>query len=118
MATQLKKCYCALCGEELTAPQQFNGKMYGYSCILKVNPTAKKQKDTNWQPCNFVGYKETPEGKKMPVVTYNGKKYIDSSYKWNNELLKRSIIKAGDIWLINLKYYLTEVQQLRLINNK
>ena len=113
MATQLKKCFCALCGEELTAPQQFKGKMYGYSCILKVNPTATKQKNTNWEQCDFLSYKEI-EGRQIPIVNYNGKKYIDTSYKWNNELIKRNIIKSGEIWLINLNHYLTEIQLLRL----
>ena len=34
--------HCELCGEELTAPQFFEGKPYGWSCIKKVNPAAKK----------------------------------------------------------------------------
>lgn len=38
------KCRCALCGEIVTAPVFFQGKIYGWSCIKKVNPTAKKVK--------------------------------------------------------------------------
>ena len=40
----MKPCYCTLCGEQLTAPQFFEGNAYGWSCIKKVNPSAKKQK--------------------------------------------------------------------------
>ncbi len=38
-------CFCTMCGEELTKPHFFNGKPYGWSCITKVNPNAKKSKD-------------------------------------------------------------------------
>jgi hypothetical protein len=34
-----------MCGEELTKPIFFQGKPYGWSCITKVNPNAKKSKD-------------------------------------------------------------------------
>lgn len=44
METNKHKTSCALCGEKLTAPIFFNGKIYGWSCIKKVNPTAKKSK--------------------------------------------------------------------------
>jgi hypothetical protein len=38
------KFTCELCGEELTCPQVYQGKIYGWSCIKKVNPDAKKSK--------------------------------------------------------------------------
>lgn len=49
MATENKtsgsiKTSCELCGEKLTAPIFFDGKIYGLSCIKKVNPSAKKVK--------------------------------------------------------------------------
>ena len=37
-------CKCSLCGEELTAPQVYNGFMYGYTCVKKINPNYKKPK--------------------------------------------------------------------------
>lgn len=35
---------CTCCGAEITAPQFFNGKPYGWTCIKKVNPAAKQVK--------------------------------------------------------------------------
>ena len=37
-------CTCVLCGESLTAPIVFKGKTYGWTCITKINPSAKKPK--------------------------------------------------------------------------
>lgn len=37
--------HCNRCGSELTAPQFFEGKVYGYECINHVNPGFKKQKN-------------------------------------------------------------------------
>lgn len=36
---------CACCGSDVTSPYFFNGAVYGYTCIKKVNPSAKKVKD-------------------------------------------------------------------------
>lgn len=38
---------CACCGTDITAPQFYNNKAYGYTCILKVNPDAKRSKKDN-----------------------------------------------------------------------
>jgi len=38
-------CKCSLCGEELTAPQVYNGLMYGYTCVKRINPNYKKPKN-------------------------------------------------------------------------
>jgi len=38
-------CKCSLCGEELTSPQVYNGLMYGYTCVKKINPNYKKPKN-------------------------------------------------------------------------
>ena len=35
---------CACCGSDITAPQFYNGQMYGYTCITKVAPKQKKNK--------------------------------------------------------------------------
>ena len=36
---------CACCGSDVTAPYFHKGFVYGYTCIKKVNPAAKKVKD-------------------------------------------------------------------------
>lgn len=40
----MKILTCTCCGAEITAPQFFNGKPYGWTCIKKVNPAAKQVK--------------------------------------------------------------------------
>ena len=35
---------CSCCGTDVTSPYFFNGGVYGYTCIKKVNPNAKKNK--------------------------------------------------------------------------
>lgn len=40
----MKTLTCACCGSEVTCPQFFDGKVYGYTCIKKVNPAAKQSK--------------------------------------------------------------------------
>ena len=35
---------CSCCGTEVTSPYFFSGGVYGYTCIKKVNPNAKKNK--------------------------------------------------------------------------
>lgn len=35
---------CTCCGSEVTFPQFYNGKPYGYTCIKKVAPTQKRVK--------------------------------------------------------------------------
>ena len=39
---------CACCGSDITAPQFYNGQMYGYTCITKVAPKQKKNKATKF----------------------------------------------------------------------
>lgn len=41
---KMKTLYCACCGSEVTCPQFFDGKIYGYSCITKVDPSRIKSK--------------------------------------------------------------------------
>lgn len=43
MAT-FKIVQCTCCGSDVTMPQFFNGKPYGYTCILKVAPSQKRVK--------------------------------------------------------------------------
>ena len=40
---------CTCCGSTVTCPYFFNGGVYGYTCIKKVNPSAKKIKDKGLQ---------------------------------------------------------------------
>lgn len=35
---------CSCCGTEVSSPYFFGGGVYGYTCIKKVNPKARKRK--------------------------------------------------------------------------
>lgn len=35
---------CTCCGSEITSPYFYSGGVYGWSCIKKVNPSAKRNK--------------------------------------------------------------------------
>ena len=41
-----KATFCACCQTLITAPQFYNGKAYGYTCITKVVPTFKRKRDS------------------------------------------------------------------------
>lgn len=38
---------CSCCGADVTSPQFFQGKVYGWTCIKRANPAAKQVK-TEW----------------------------------------------------------------------
>lgn len=52
---------CACCNADLTCPQFFNGKVYGYTCILKVNPQQKRVKNQVWVKADSVDITWTSE---------------------------------------------------------
>lgn len=48
---------CACCGADITAPQFYRGKAYGYTCIKKIDPTAKQVKDNGlWIKADSVEF--------------------------------------------------------------
>jgi len=68
--------HCALCGEELTAPQFYKGKPYGWSCIKKVDPKAKKQTVQGFEKFTVVRPVVGREHILRCVVEYCGKKVM------------------------------------------
>lgn len=91
-----------MCGEKLTQPEFFNGKPYGFSCIKKVNPFAKKSKEkSNWQPCIFLYIEST-----KIVVSFLGKRYSDSIYpKGEDYVYGTGIKKIYNQYYINIENY-------------
>lgn len=49
-------CFCTLCKEPVTVPYWHEGKPYGYTCITKVNPKAKRIKSSKaeYAPCKIT----------------------------------------------------------------
>jgi hypothetical protein len=74
------KICCALCGEKLTAPVFFQGKIYGWSCIKKVNPAAKKVK-TNYVIADSFTIKEFPKTESQWAYTAIEAKYQGTNHK-------------------------------------
>ena len=76
---------CACCGADITAPQFYKGKAYGYTCILKVNPKAKQAKAgkarfVKGEVVSLVG-----DSNRMEVTfLINGKRLVEIVY--------------GDLW--------------------
>lgn len=82
---------CSCCGTEVTSPYFYNGGVYGWTCIKKVNPNAKKNK-----PKSKVVEVEvlkiiwrTPEsstdGRGQAIVSVDGEKIRVSVLKELNE---------------------------------
>lgn len=105
-AKQIKACSCALCGEKLTAPIMYMGKMYGWSCIKKVSPTAKKPAKNSqlWQPCDLVSIEQLEGGEKITVL-YMGFKFNGFTYVRNGIKICDTIIDNNGQYFINVKKY-------------
>jgi len=68
------KTSCALCGEKLTAPIFYDGKIYGWSCIKKVNPTLKKKK-THFVVADSFTTTKNENGSITVDAVYQGSNY-------------------------------------------
>lgn len=95
-------CNCTLCGESLTKPIFYKGNPYGWTCITKVNPTAKKPKKMP----NYVKgsvLEIMPHGwYSIVLAEYNGKKYRANYYPNG---IKNSIQLVPNGCLINLDHF-------------
>lgn len=107
------KCFC--CGADVTMPQFFNGNAYGYTCILKVNPTQKQVK-IKWFLADSVVRIDQPvmtQARVYPVVIINGNRVkLDVAYSVdgdNNNLVGRD----GSYKIVNGVCYVNEE-----LNNK
>jgi hypothetical protein len=85
MSNQIKACYCERCGEQLTKPQFYKGKSYGWTCITLVKPGIKKSKNP-WQ------YKEFPFT------------IIESSLKSNYFVVKAEFTPINSMTHINIMF--------------
>ena len=94
-------CHC--CGAELTAPQFFNGNVYGWSCILKVNGGAKRKKEKGiWVNADSVEFKQYGDTDRIKITAViNGIRlsvpaYVDpEKYENYNEFSERTMRDNG-----------------------
>lgn len=89
---------CACCGADITAPQFYKGKAYGYTCILKVNPEAKQVKAGKavFAKGELISIVGDSQGRQEVTILVNGKRLVDIVYGEN----WRSCTKDGVIMLI------------------
>jgi len=81
-------CACTCCGSWCEWPQFHNGKPYGYTCILKVNPKAKRSKKEAYVTAESIEVGEPDdEGMIRVSAKYNGVSYSSkvSSYYLTSE---------------------------------
>ncbi len=92
------KCTC--CQADITAPQFHNGKPYGWTCILKVKPNAKRSKKSTWIKADEII--ETVVGLRIKrVAVLNGLKYVAMVLVGSNGIPASSHIQGGLIQVIN-----------------
>ena len=98
------KFTCELCGEELTCPQIYDGKIYGWSCIKKVNPNAKKAKDKSvWVVADDFEYERLEKGLKIRAFK-NELKFIDILPDGNPYGFKNIIVQNEQAFINALVY--------------
>lgn len=77
---------CTCCGTEVNSPYFFEGGVYGYTCIKKVNPKAKRNKaKTNFFEVEVVKVVfDDMQTRGKAYVTINNCKQIVTAYRdWN-----------------------------------
>lgn len=78
---------CSCCGTEVTSPYFYDGGVYGWTCIKKLNPNAKRNKPkSKIFVVEIIKIKwRTPESNKdgvgSAVVLVNGNKLVVSTRK-------------------------------------
>jgi hypothetical protein len=101
----MKQLICFCCGTEITSPQFFNGKAYGYTCITKVS-NQKRIKDSGlWVAADSVELVDglwaifTVQGiafKLMYGVTANGSKVVNNGLGClDRPMVKLAMFKNG-----------------------
>lgn len=87
---------CTCCGSDVTAPQFFNGKIYGYTCINKVAPKGTKKAKTQYVQVEMISDGFSGTGRIQPIVKVEGKKYrLPVGYASMEECLSGTIENAG-----------------------
>jgi hypothetical protein len=77
--------HCVCCGSEVTAPQFFEGKVYGYTCIKKVSP--QKRTKTEWVSVDTYEIKKINDSYALLSYTYDGKTFNQSVFGSLDKLL-------------------------------
>ncbi len=73
-------CHC--CGAAITAPQFYNGKAYGWSCVLKQAPSYKRTRNVGfWVKADTVTFTKDDSSNRFKVTaTLNGTAFTEFAY--------------------------------------
>ena len=99
---------CSCCGTDVSIPYFFEGGVYGYTCIKKVNPKAKRNKGK----CYLVEvvkvvFSDENSGHGKAYVIVNNDKIIVTAHREMNEDMTGFIdkIQIGNFKNFNNKWY-------------
>lgn len=85
---------CTCCGSDITAPQFYQGKAYGYTCIKKVAPEFKRSRNTGtWiKPDSFEVIIEDNRYKTIFKVGKWTCKMVSYNENGDNNLIKDGLV--------------------------
>lgn len=99
---------CSCCGTEVTSPYFFNGGVYGYTCIKKVNPKAKRNKGKCFlvEVVKVVFSDENSSRGKAFVIVNNEKSIITAYREFNEDMTGfTGKIEIGNFKSFNNNWY-------------
>lgn len=87
----MKTYKCTCCGSDVTAPYFYGQGVYGWSCIKKVNPAAKKTKN-------------------RPIMAEDAREIFNSEKHYVGVYERAFSVKVGGVWYVQ-KYMKTLEQE-------
>lgn len=99
---------CSCCGTEVTSPYFFNGGVYGYTCIKKVNPKAKRNKGKCFTvEVVKVVFEDENSSRGKAFVIVNNEKFVVIAHREINEDMTgfTDKIEIGNFQNFNNKWY-------------
>jgi len=78
MANKILNCFC--CGAEITAPQFYKGRAYGWTCITKVSDQKRTRTKDVWIPVDSIELITLENRSQKCVAELNGLKYVETAY--------------------------------------
>ena len=99
---------CSCCGSDVSSPYFFEGGVYGYTCIKKVNPKVKRNKGK----CHLVEvvkvvFNDENSSRGKAYVIVNNDKIVVTAYREMNEDMTGFIdkIEIGNFQNFNNNWY-------------
>lgn len=104
MTKMTSNAICACCGADITAPQFYKGKAYGYTCITKVSPQKRVKDPGLWiKPDSVTITMEEGKATGKAVCIFRGIKFVTSIYQSNEGEHWGPCFKGGLLLLAKYK---------------